>query len=332
MQAVKETNWPLVTTIMLCYNHARFAVECLEGIKAQNYPNLELIVNDDASRDDSASVIRDWLEKNNMPHRFLFSERNQGVCRSVNRALSHARGKYVSGIAADDAWLPGKLLTQVELMERLPAKVGVVYSDALQIDEGGKLLPQRFIDAHRRFETMPTGNIHKILWEGNFIPAMTTLVRRDCYDRVGAFDENLFYEDWDMWLRIARCFEFAYSDRVSAKYRLIGTSMVRSQFARINQSMCQICLKHLRGGHLEGESRRAAVLQLYNRAIYSFECASPGHRGNLLQAARYRPSAGIALRLLLACCGLGPGHFERIRCLWGRAGTHGAAPHSSEHA
>ena len=62
--------YPLVTAIVLCYNHARFVVECLESVKAQNYPNLELIVNDDASRDDSAAVIQAWLSKNNIPHRF----------------------------------------------------------------------------------------------------------------------------------------------------------------------------------------------------------------------------------------------------------------------
>ena len=77
---------------------------------------------------------------------------------------------------------------------------------------------------------------------------------------------------------------------------------------------------------------RAVALELYNRAVYSFECASLGYRGGLLRATRCRSSAAIALRLLPACCGLGPGHFERIRWLWGRAGTQGDASHSLEQA
>jgi len=301
---------------VLCYNHARFVVECLESVKAQNYPNLELIVNDDASRDDSPNVIQAWLAKSSMPHRFLRQEVNQGICRSANHALSLARGKYISGIAADDVWLPGKLLAQVELMERLPDKFGVVYSDALQMDESGKLLEQSFIDAHRRFETKPEGNIHKILWEGNFIPAMTTLVKRDCYTQEGLYDETLSYEDWDMWLRLSRSFEFAYSNVVSAKYRLVATSMVRTQYGRLLEAMCGICLKHLKGGNLDGEARRLAVSQLQSKAMLCFQHNTPEHKRHLLQALRYKASAGVAAGCIFAWSGLGFDRYARTRAIF----------------
>ena len=111
--------YPLVSATVLCYNQARYVVECLEAVKAQNYPNLELIINDDASRDDSVAVIEAWLARNNIPHHFLKNQKNQGICRSLNNALKVARGKYVTGIAADDLWLPCKLKAQVELLERL---------------------------------------------------------------------------------------------------------------------------------------------------------------------------------------------------------------------
>ena len=84
---------------------------------------------------------------------------------------------------------------------------------------------------------MPAGNIQQVLWEGNFIPAMTTMTRRECVERVGLYDETLFYEDWDMWLRIAKHYNFFYSEQVSAKYRLVGTSMVRSQWPRLVDAM-----------------------------------------------------------------------------------------------
>ena len=248
-----------------------------------------------------------------MPHHFLRAETNQGLCRSLNRALSQARGKYITGIAADDVWLPGKLLGQVERMEKLPANVGVIYSDALQIDESGNLLPNRFIETHRKFEKMPEGNIHRVLWGGNFIPAMTTLTRRECYERVGLYDEALFYEDWDMWLRIARCFEFAYCNEVSAKYRIVSTSMINSQRKRVIDAACQVCLKHLRGGGLNHETRKAAGYLLYNHAISSYEHKSLSHRRNLLQALRFRPTPGLALRCIYAFCGVSSEKFARLR-------------------
>lgn len=305
--------YPLVSAIVLCYNHAKFVTECLEGVKLQNYPNLELIVNDDASRDDSASIIQAWLSRNKVPHRFLRNEINQGVCRSLNSALSHTRGKYISGIAADDVWLPGKLRAQVEMIEGLPERVGVIYSDALQIDEAGRLLPRKFIEEYQRFETMPQGDLHHILWKDNFIPAMTTLIRRQCYDRVGCYDEALLYEDWDMWLRLSRCFEFAYSPEVSAKYRHVATSMMRSQTARMFDAVCRVCLKHLESDTLDAQARRLAVSQLRNKAAASFDFKTPEHKRNLVEALRYGPAAGIAARLLFAWCGLGSERFKRVR-------------------
>ena len=290
--------YPLVSAIVLCYNHARFVVECLESVKAQQYPNLELIVHDDASRDNSVAVIQAWLAKCDIPNRFLIQKTNQGLCRSLNYALSHASGKYISGIAADDAWLPGKLLNQVGLMERLPDKVGIVYSDALQMDETGHLLPKKFIETHRRFKKMPEGNIHNTLWEGNFIPAMTTLVRHECYRQAGPFDEALFYEDWDMWLRISRSFDFVYSHEMSAKYRFVATSIVRSQKARMLDANCQICVKHLDQGGLSPEARRLALHKLFDYAITSIWKRTPGHKQNFLKAMRIALADTLAFTLL----------------------------------
>jgi glycosyltransferase involved in cell wall biosynthesis len=314
--------YPLVSATVLCYNQARFVIECLESVKAQSYPNLELIVNDDASKDNSVAVIHDWLAKSGIPHHFLKNKTNQGICRSLNNILRQARGKYISGIAADDVWLPGKLLRQVELMERFPAKVGVVYSDALQMDEQGKLLPLKFMDAdgrRPRSGVIPEGNIQMALWQGNnFIAPMTTLIRRECFDRVGLYDETLFAEDWDMWLRISRCYDFAYSHEISAKYRIVGTSATRSNLDRLLDDMCRTCLKHLESGQLELELRRAAAMRLDSLAGSSFMQKSPWHKRNLLQAAKYRPSAGSLARCLSAWSGFGPANYVRVRSIFPR--------------
>ncbi len=308
---------PLVSAVVLCYNQARFAVECLEGIRQQGYPNLEIVVNDDASRDNSVEVIETWLKHSGIPYQLLRSTANQGICRSLNNAIRHARGKYISGIAADDVWLPGKLVSQVRLMESLPETTGVIYADALLMDEKSQPLPGSFIEAdgrNRGFKEVPRGNIQLALWADNFIAPMTTLVRRECYERVGLFDETLFAEDWDMWLRIARHYQFAYSSEPVAKYRIVGTSATRARFGELLDDMCKTCLKHLRSGELDRQARRAAARRLHELASSSFVQRSPHHRKNLLQTLRYQPSFGIAGRLLLAACGSDPAVFERIRC------------------
>jgi glycosyltransferase involved in cell wall biosynthesis len=221
------SNAPLVTAIAVCYNHARFVIDCLESIRQQTYRPIELIIMDDCSSDDSVRLIRQWLSSGAMDGRLVAHERNQGLCRTLNDALALATGKYVAIVATDDLWMPKKLETQVQRLESLGENYGVVYSDAWLIDESGQRMSGMFIGSHRAFPRMPEGSIFSVLMGGNFIPAMTTLVRRDCYARVGLYDENLAYEDWDMWLRLSRDYAFAFSSEVSAAYRIVSTSLIR---------------------------------------------------------------------------------------------------------
>src|SRR5437868_13748314 len=98
--APNHSDPPVVTAIAVCYNHGRFLNECLESIKAQNYPKLQIIITDDGSRDASSVMIRSWIEANPCLNiTFLQNEQNLGLCKTLNRALSLARGKYISIIA-----------------------------------------------------------------------------------------------------------------------------------------------------------------------------------------------------------------------------------------
>ena len=134
------------------------------------------------------------------------------------------------------------------MMEQLPAKVGVIYSDAIQMNEQGRILPGKFSEdgRTRNFKTMPEGDVHLAFWQDNFIAPMTTLIKRECFDRVGIYDESLFAEDWDMWLRISRHYDFVFSPEISAKYRIVSTSATRANFGRLLDDMCKTCLKHLK--------------------------------------------------------------------------------------
>ena len=162
----KSENHPLVTTFIGCYNQSRFVEECLDSVRNQTYPNLQVIIFDDCSNDNSVSVIDAWLKKHRLEWEFIPHKRNIGICASLNEALRLARGKYISMVAADDVWLPDKTARQVGMMEQMPEDVGVLYSDAFQIDENGKTVPQMFIEAHRKFVTPPEGFLFGVLWRG----------------------------------------------------------------------------------------------------------------------------------------------------------------------
>jgi glycosyltransferase involved in cell wall biosynthesis len=246
---------PLVSTIVLSYNQSRFVRETLESVKSQIYKATQLIIVDDCSSDDSVETIERWLHENRVDCIFIRHDENQGICKSLNDSLAAATGKYVSMVASDDVWLPDKIVQQVEMMESQPDHVGVVYSDAFQMDEQGHPLPDMFIAAHRKLSEMPQGQILGVLLEGNFIPGMTTLVRRSCYDVVGLYDENLPWEDWDMWMRIARRYSFLYSPTPFATYRRHEKSLSRSDRAAMLKGSFKTCLKQFSLGHLNDVQR-----------------------------------------------------------------------------
>ena len=269
---------PLVTAIVLSYNQSRFVLETLESVKAQSYAAIELAIVDDCSSDNSASVIEDWIKKNAISCTFIHHQKNKGICKSLNEALAVTSGKYISMVASDDVWLPDKLERQVEIMEAQPDSVGVLYSDAFQIDENGDLFPEMFIAAHRKLSEMPQGYVLHSLLEGNFIPAMTALIRRRCYDKVGLYDEALPWEDWDMWMRIARKFSFFYSQMPSAKYRFHAKSLSHSDRAQMLKDSFQVCIKQFRLGQLneDQESKVVRTLLCLSEELYRIEDPGSG--------------------------------------------------------
>ena len=252
----RSENFPLVTAFVGCYNHSRFVEQCLDSVKHQTYPNLQVIIFDDCSKDNSVAVIDTWLKKHRLDWQFIPHTRNIGICASLNEVLRLAGGKYISMVAADDVWLSDKTARQVEIMERLPEDVGVVYSDAFQIDEYGETLPQMFVEAHREFVVPPEGFLFDVLLEGNFIPAMTTLIRRECFNQVGTYDEDLCFEDWDMWMRISRTFRFVYDTIPAAKYRIVLSSASRAMSGAMWRSAKLLRVKYFFRGWLNAEQRR----------------------------------------------------------------------------
>jgi len=297
---------PLVTAIVVNYNQSRWVIETLESVKQQTYPHVELIVVDDCSTDDSVPIIETWLARNYPAARFLRHDRNQGVCRSLNDALAFAKGKYISEIAADDIWLPEKISALVSYIESFPEKVGVVYADAFLMDESSKEVPGMFIARHRPdIQSPPSGDIHDLLWDGNFIPAQSALIRRSVYERVGTYDESLSLEDWDMWLRISRHFHFAFHPKPLARYRLSASSMSGSTAGRAGmvKASRQMLVKHLLQGAIPRRLRHRAAGILCDHALEEYRAGGPRSRGLMWKAFRHRP--GAKLFFLAASCQLG---------------------------
>jgi glycosyltransferase involved in cell wall biosynthesis len=262
MNNSSREKWPLVTVFTLVFNTGKYVVETLDSVRSNYYPNIQHIIIDDCSSDgQSVQLIEEWIEENNYPCTFIKHQKNKGICKSINEVIRLSNGKYIFGVC-DDLILPEKLRRQVELLEKAPPEYGVVYSDAYLINEDGTPRSGTFIPMHRQFANIPDGYIFDTLLEGNFIPAMATLVKTECYEKVGIYDENLGYEDFDMWLRIAKEYKFMFSDYISAKYRINknGLHLTKEDWGIDDYS---IYLKHVQCGPVVMMKLELAAANIY---------------------------------------------------------------------
>jgi len=281
---------PLVTVIAVCFNHGRFVTECLESIRRQSLTDWQLIVVDDCSTDNSVAAIRAWIDSTGTPCEFIAHERNIGLCRTLNEAVTRASGRYICIVATDDLWTHDKLARQVEAFEGASPRTGVVFSDSYTMSEDGSLLPRKLCDYYRgKWEQIPEGDVFEFLLEDCFVPAPTAMMRRSVFDAIGRYDESLDYEDWDMWLRIARSFEFVFIDEPLAYYRIVSTSMqsmiLNRRTVAKHRTQFLIFAKHVGSRRLSAEQRRKIRARLAGDAEALFELDHDVARSFLGQAA-----------------------------------------------
>lgn len=214
-----QNDFPLVSIAAVCYNHQKFLAETLNSIRDQTYPNLEVIILDDCSTDNSVEKIRQWLKANDLNWRFVAHTENRGLCKTLNKALSLLNGEFYQMISCDDVLYPDKIDKQVKLFNSLPKKVSVVCGDIELIDTEGNTLD---FD-HTKFNEDKV--MYNDLLKECVIRAPSVLIRKSIFDIVGNYDENLYFEDWDLWLRISKVSEIIKDNRVNVKYRRMNGSM-----------------------------------------------------------------------------------------------------------
>lgn len=213
-------NLPIVTVIALCYNHSTFLVESLSSVLRQTYQAIQLIVVDDASEDDSQHKILAFL-KDYPTVQWTFNENNIGNCKSFNQALLLAKGKYIIDLSTDDVLEKTRIEKQVRYFESLSNSHGVVFSNAIFIDEHGKTL-RTFYNEN---QSIPEGDIYSKLIEQSFILPSTMMIRKEVLDSLKGYDETLAYEDFDFWIRSSRNWEYAYLSEILTFQRKVSTSL-----------------------------------------------------------------------------------------------------------
>lgn len=200
---------PLVTVVIPSYNRAQYIGETIESVFAQTYYNIEIIVIDDGSTDNTEEAVAKYV-----PRVRYVKQENAERGASRNHGLRLANGEFIVFLDSDDLLLPDKIEEDLILFKENPS-IGLVYTDILIIDAEGNPIKQIKRPGY-------AGKITEKLLEDNFISIGAHLIRTQLVRDIGGFREERQLsgsEDWEMWVRLSTITEFAYLSRATAKIR-----------------------------------------------------------------------------------------------------------------
>lgn len=231
---------PLVSVIIPSYNHAQYVREALISVQAQTYPNIELIIIDDGSTDETARIIEQTLSTFDRDMPVVFKrQQNVGICSTLNRALALCTGTYVQFLASDDAYLPEKTERSVAALRSADHDVAAVYCDGFLFDEKSRR-QGIFSNKYR----VPLGrDTHRELLIANWLPALGVLYRRDVLVTLGGFDPELKFEDWDLLLRLTKEHKINRLPDKLFLYRIHSKNMTRDT-AMVQETTAALIKKH----------------------------------------------------------------------------------------
>jgi glycosyltransferase involved in cell wall biosynthesis len=216
-------NSPLVSVVIPAHNAEVFINKTINAVISQTYRNLEVLVVDDGSTDDTSRIVESFVKRD---HRIILVQQQQsGVAAARNVGIGRSSGEFIAPLDADDVWHPRNIEKQVLCLLDGGPLVGLIYGWSVVIDEDS-IFTGDFIAWNIE------GYVFQTLLARNFLGnASASLIRRTCFDKVGLYDCKFFRgnaqgcEDWDMYLRIAQQYEFRVVPEFLIGYRRVKNSM-----------------------------------------------------------------------------------------------------------
>ncbi len=205
------TDLPRVSIITPSYNQARFLEQSIRSVLEQDYPNIEYILMDGGSTDDSLQIIQKYSPR----LAYWVSQPDAGQSVAINEGLRHATGDIWAWMNSDDAYLPGAVRKAVDWLQANP-QADIAYGDCLVMNEAGQ--DQHYFHAPEfKLESALTGAIG--------IPSGSTFLRKSVYDRLGGFNESLHYSlDSDYWMRALLFCSFSHIPEALSLFRVYSAA------------------------------------------------------------------------------------------------------------
>ena len=228
---------PLVSIVTPSYNQGRFIEETILSVIHQDYSNIEYIVMDGGSTDQTLDILRKYGNR-----LAWYSERDKGQSDAINKGIRLAKGEILAYLNSDDTYLPGAITRAVRYLTAEHPDLPFVYGEGYHITEGGSIIeryPTEPFDLQRLAETC-------------YICQPTAFWKRDVIETIGLFDENLHYAlDYDYWIRIAKHYgTLGYMQEYLANSRLYKETKTMSMQFEANDERLKVIGNHFGKGNI----------------------------------------------------------------------------------
>ncbi|KKP67318.1 MAG: hypothetical protein UR66_C0017G0014 [Candidatus Moranbacteria bacterium GW2011_GWE1_35_17] len=225
---MSKNNQPLVSIVSSNYNFEKFIPYFMESVLSQTYKNWELIVTDDCSTDKSFEILKSY-EKKDKRIKILQNDKNRHVCHTLNNSFRSAKGEYVCIISCDDAFMPEKIVHDVDFMEK-NKKIGVLYGQLFLMDESNTLHGKYCFESLQEFNS--AGLLRRMFLLGNQCIAPGMFIRKEVVNKIGFLNPLLkMTQDYDYHVRLLFNTEPAFNNVPLTKYRRMSDNSNLSSYS-----------------------------------------------------------------------------------------------------
>ncbi len=296
----------LVSVVIPTYNRVGTIERAVDSVLGQDYPEIEVIVVDDGSKDNTAELMA--KRYGGEPRVRFFRIPNSGVCGARNRGLKEVRGEYVAMLDSDDYWLPGKLSLQIRVLERYP-ELSMVWTDMDAIDTSGNVVSRRYLRTmYGTYQLFPSpldlfekeemiegnitcymGRIADALVLGNLVHTSTVVARAKSIFQAGEYDQSVHpSEDQDYYYRVCRTGPVGLIDVVTIHYE-IGSADAASGSHRMYELATSAMKVFYRLRERNGDNQKVpqSVLKRKETDLYRWVGHASFQKGRYADARRY---------------------------------------------
>ena len=305
---------PLVTVITPAYNQGIFLRDTIESVLSQDYPNIELLVLNDGSTDDTEKILEEYTGRIKWE-----TQKNIGQTSTINKGWRLTTGQIITWLNSDDTYLPGAVKAGVDYLIAHP-ETGIVFADSVFTEADGTHLERTRPVPPFEYKKFVTGCENPISQPSSFI-------RREVVEKAGELDPTFYYfMDWDFWLRAGLYFKIDYTPELWSTYRLHAESKTVAQAIKAAPELVYMYNKFFSRKDLPAEIsdlKKKAIMNMYfTSGSYFLQGGDTKSAAKMAQKAFAQYPAGVlsakSLHKYLYCSFGESAGYKKLRNIFGK--------------